>query len=76
MQFNVRIRGVVKKREEEPRLAAIKREEKVAAAMERRETKGQERFDAWQKPDACLFVDGPVFVSICGALPRPDIEPL
>ena len=37
MEFNVRISEVVEKREEEPRLAVIKREEKVAAAMAKRE---------------------------------------
>ena len=38
MEFSVRISEVVEKREEEPRLAVIKREEKVAAAMAKRET--------------------------------------
>ena len=42
MQFNVRISEVVEKREEEPRLAAIKREAEVTAAMARRETEEQQ----------------------------------
>ena len=68
MQFNVRIRGVVKEREEEPR------EVEVVAAMARRETKGQERFDAWQKHPDATAPSLSLFVERYPALA--DIEPL
>ena len=78
VQLDGRIREVGEKRGEEPRLAAIRREAKVAAAMARRETEKQERFDVWKEHLKWVAAvsssspqDSPVFVSICGALHRP-----